>query len=135
MQSASGVVFRLGLVKDEFSEAFVRAAAAKRAGDSKATLSAVEREATEYLEQSMVEFRHDLDCAGTDRPHRPSRRFAPVRRADVTRTITLIGKLREQQISTADAARLIQLLMKVDLRRRRRARYQEVAAFGRGLGF
>ena len=134
MHSAASTTFQLGVVKDEFSEAFARAAASKRAADPKAALTAVEGEALGYFEQAVVDFRCELEN-GMVGLEPPSRRFAPVDIMDLTRAIRLIRGLRAQTLSSADAEQLTKLLAKLDLRRRRRARHHETAAFSRELGF
>lgn len=139
----------LGLVKDEFAEAFVRSAATKRTVDPTATLTPVEREAVAHLSNLIAEFRDGLeeDNAAAER-RKPGRRylahvagaskkraFNTSRRRDAAAAVVLIEKLRNESISAGDATQLIELLTKLDLRRRSGGGYEDIAETDRGLGF
>jgi hypothetical protein len=133
---------RLGSVKEEFADAFVRTAAAKRAVDPTATLTSIEREAAAYVEQWLSELRGFLQF-GTfgrsrnrfpiDRPRHASSRKRRV--ADTTSAMRLVAKLREQTISSPEAACLIDLLTKLDVKGHAGDRYEEIAGLDRALGF
>jgi hypothetical protein len=143
------IEFGLDLVKNEFAEAFVRSAAAKRTVDPTSTLTAVETEAVTHLSRLIVELREGLqeDEAAGGRRKRNRRYLAhasgtPKRHSidasrgrDAATAIELIEKLGNQSITSAEATRLIELLRKLDLRRRAVGRYEEIAATDRALGF
>lgn len=142
MQSTAVLEPRLGSVKEEFADAFVRTAAAKRAVDPSATLTSTEREAVVHVEQWLAELHSFLQFGtygrsrrrfGMERPRHASSRLRIL--ADTSNALQLAVKLREQTISSAEAACLIDLLMKLDGKGHAGDRYKEVAELDRELGF
>lgn len=139
----------LGLVKNEFAEAFVRSAATKRAVDPTAALTEVEQEAVAHLWGMMTELRDVLEEEhAADERSKQSRRYlahtagnlkrrtlSASRSRAVASAVFLIEKLRDHVMSSSEATQLLELLTKLDLRRRAGGRYEDVAAADRALGF